>query len=196
MSPRTAHQFEKIREARRARIMETALELFAGKGFHAASIANIARESGMSKGLFYNYFESKEALIKELVMQGLEALFSVFDANRDGVLTGSEMRFLIIELIDIIKRDIKFWRLYFSMLTQPPIYSLVEEQILKTAEPIIALISDYFKQEGCENPDAEARFFTAMLDGITMNFVFDPEHFPIDHVRDRLLTLYNLNQYE
>jgi AcrR family transcriptional regulator len=196
MSPRTANQFKAIRKARKEKIMESALGLFAVKGFHSTSIANIAREAGMSKGLFYNYFENKEALIKELVMQGFTAILSVFDPNHDGKLTGNEMRFLIIELIEIIKKDIQFWRLYFSMLTQPPIYSLVQDQLMQMVEPIYAIIAEFFKQEGYAEPMSEAKLFSAMLDGITMNFVFDADHFPIDHVRDRLLSLYNLNQKE
>ena len=36
------------------------------------SVAKIAKEAGISKGLMYNYFESKELVIKELIMGFLE----------------------------------------------------------------------------------------------------------------------------
>jgi AcrR family transcriptional regulator len=182
-----------IREQRKAQIMEAALELFANKGFHSTSVADISKMAGISKGLLYNYFESKEALIKELIMHGFDELMSVFDPNSDGILTGEEMKYLTIELLEVIKGDIQFWKLYFAILTQPPIYSLIEEGIMKKAEPIFTVIGTYFEHEGYENPMVEARLFTAMLDGITMNFVFDPENFPIEHVRDRFLSLYNLD---
>jgi len=182
-----------IRETRKAQIMEAALELFAKKGFHSTSVADISKEAGISKGLLYNYFESKEALIKELIMHGFDEIMTVFDPNHDGILTGEEMKYLTIELLELIKADIQFWKLYFSIFTQPPIYNLVEKWIMKKAEPIFTIIGAYFKQEGYENPMVEARLFTAMLDGITMNFVFDPDNFPIEHVRDRFLSLYNLD---
>ena len=190
--PRSAHQFKEIREHRKAQIMEAALELFALNGFHSTSIADISKMAGISKGLLYNYFKSKEALIKELIIHGFDELMSVFDPNHDGILTGEEMKYLTIELLEVIKGDIQFWKLYFSILTQPPIYRLVEEWIMIKAEPIFSVISTYFKQEGYENPMVEARLFTAMLDGITMNFVFDPENFPIEQARDRFLCLYKL----
>jgi AcrR family transcriptional regulator len=191
--PRTPHQFKEIREQRKAQIMTAALELFAKHGFHSTSIANIATEAGISKGLLYNYFESKEALIRELIMHGFEELFSVFDPNHDGVLSRNEMKFMIIELIEIIKNDAQFWRLYFSILTQPAIYGLIEQWIMEKALPMFTIISNYFKREGYTNPMIESRLFSAMLDGITMNYTFDPDNFPIDEVRDRFLSLYNLD---
>ncbi len=44
-------------------IIETGIKLFATKGFTATSIQEIATECGISKGAFYLYFKSKEALL-------------------------------------------------------------------------------------------------------------------------------------
>ena len=65
MSPRTKQQFEDIREEKRSLIMKVALELFAEEGYHNTSISKIASRAGISKGLLYNYFDSKEDLIKD-----------------------------------------------------------------------------------------------------------------------------------
>ena len=51
-------------------IMETALQLFASKGYGQTSIALIAREAGVAQGLMYNYFDSKEALLLAIMEQG------------------------------------------------------------------------------------------------------------------------------
>ena len=67
MSPRTEKQFEEIRVSKKALIQETALELFATKGYHSTSISMIARTAGISKGLLYNYYESKEDLLNEML---------------------------------------------------------------------------------------------------------------------------------
>ncbi len=173
--------------------MEAALELFAINGFHTTSIADISKAAGISKGLLYNYFDSKEVLIKELIFHGFEKLFFLFDPNHDGVIGRQEIKYFTIELLEVIKRDIHFWKLYFSILTQPPIYSLVEERILEKAEPLFAMLAEYFGKAGYENPMIEARLFAAMLDGISLNFVFDSDNFPIEHVLNRFLSLYNLD---
>lgn len=44
-------------------IIDEAVKLFAQKGYHAASIQEIADQCGISKGSFYTYFKSKEDLI-------------------------------------------------------------------------------------------------------------------------------------
>jgi AcrR family transcriptional regulator len=60
MSPRTKQQFEDLRKDRRQAILDAALTVFANNGYHSASVSMIAKEAGVSKGLMYNYFESKE----------------------------------------------------------------------------------------------------------------------------------------
>ncbi len=56
------------KEEKKLEIMKTALNLFAKNGFYNTTIADIAREMGMSVGNMYNYFPSKESLAKELLI--------------------------------------------------------------------------------------------------------------------------------
>jgi AcrR family transcriptional regulator len=53
-------------EDRREQIMEAALRVFAKKGFAGASNKDIAEEAGITPGLIYHYFESKEGLLKAI----------------------------------------------------------------------------------------------------------------------------------
>jgi len=54
-------------EARRTALADVALELWAKQGFDQTSVAAIAREAGIAKGTFYLYFESKGALLLEVL---------------------------------------------------------------------------------------------------------------------------------
>jgi AcrR family transcriptional regulator len=54
-------------EARRSDLANTALKLWAGSGFDQTSVARIAQEAGIAKGTFYLYFESKDALLLEVL---------------------------------------------------------------------------------------------------------------------------------
>ncbi|NPA51232.1 MAG: TetR/AcrR family transcriptional regulator [Epsilonproteobacteria bacterium] len=56
------------KKAKKILIMETALKLFSKNGFYIVTIADIAKELNMSAGNIYNYFSSKEALAKELIL--------------------------------------------------------------------------------------------------------------------------------
>ena len=59
------------REKRRQDIMVAALDIFIRKGYSGAKIQDIAQAVGMSVGLLFNYFESKEKLYEELIKLGI-----------------------------------------------------------------------------------------------------------------------------
>lgn len=53
---------EEKKKQRQKDILKTALGLFSSKGYYATSIDDITREAGISKGLVYTYFKSKEEI--------------------------------------------------------------------------------------------------------------------------------------
>jgi AcrR family transcriptional regulator len=55
--------------AKRRQIIEGAREIFMSAGFDAASMNDIARAAGVSKGTLYAYFDSKEALFEALIRE-------------------------------------------------------------------------------------------------------------------------------
>lgn len=59
-------------ESQRARILDAAQKCFIEQGFHAASMAQIAATAGMSAGLIYRYFESKNAIVLAIIGRELE----------------------------------------------------------------------------------------------------------------------------
>jgi AcrR family transcriptional regulator len=76
--PRSPKNNQQIRDARRDSILRAALGVFAEKGFSFTKISDIATAAGLSHGLVYHYFPSKEAifatLIEEMVDQFEEDL--------------------------------------------------------------------------------------------------------------------------
>ena len=58
---------EETKKENRAKIMSSALSVFSEKGLDGANIRDIIRESELSPGTFYNYFESKEEVYYSLL---------------------------------------------------------------------------------------------------------------------------------
>jgi AcrR family transcriptional regulator len=54
------------KEGRRQQILAAALRCFARNGFHNTTITDVVRESGVSQGTFYLYFETKDDVIAAL----------------------------------------------------------------------------------------------------------------------------------
>ncbi|MCJ2094433.1 TetR/AcrR family transcriptional regulator [Methylobacterium sp. J-072] len=85
---------------KRRQILDGARRVFLASGFDGASMGEIARAAGVSKGTLYVYFDSKEALFEALIIVEktslAETLFTFDPADTDipGVLTRLGMSFL------------------------------------------------------------------------------------------------------
>jgi AcrR family transcriptional regulator len=66
--------------AQRERILRAAKRCFVEHGFHAASIADIAKTAEMSSGLIYRYFDSKDAIVRGIVDRQMEEARELLDA--------------------------------------------------------------------------------------------------------------------
>ena len=53
-------------------VLQSAANIFFSKGFHATSIEDVARDVGMLKGSLYYYIKSKDDLLFQLLMAGIE----------------------------------------------------------------------------------------------------------------------------
>lgn len=58
--------------SRRGEICRTAAQIFLDRGYDATSVSDIARALGMTKAGLYHYFDSKEALLGEIITYGLD----------------------------------------------------------------------------------------------------------------------------
>lgn len=67
MEPR----WERRKDARPGELATAALELFIERGFSATRLDDVAKRAGVSKGTLYLYFDSKEALFKSVIEEGI-----------------------------------------------------------------------------------------------------------------------------
>lgn len=65
---------QKLKDERRQQILSAALLLFATRGLAATKVTDIATAVGMSQGLMYHYFRSKEEIFTELIRGAFERL--------------------------------------------------------------------------------------------------------------------------
>ncbi|MGH3725182.1 MAG: TetR/AcrR family transcriptional regulator [Mycobacterium sp.] len=77
-------------EARRIELLDLAMSLFVDRGYENVSLNDLIATSGISKGAFYHYFSSKEALVAALAErsagQAFEALSPAFTEPGSGAL--------------------------------------------------------------------------------------------------------------
>ena len=82
-------RWKRRKEARPEEILDAALELFTVKGFSSTRMVDVAKAAGISKGTLYLYFDSKEAIFRDVVKQRItpqidevEALVENFEGSQ------------------------------------------------------------------------------------------------------------------
>jgi AcrR family transcriptional regulator len=71
------------RDRTRQAILAGALALFAEKGIYEPSIEEVTARADVGKGTFYQYFESREVLIAELVQHGFSLLLAEMELQME-----------------------------------------------------------------------------------------------------------------
>jgi len=81
-----------VSDSKREAILNAALEVFSEKGYHPATIDEIAERAGVGKGTVYSYFRSKSELMEQLIeaatdasLQSAEQRLAGLDNALDGV---------------------------------------------------------------------------------------------------------------
>jgi AcrR family transcriptional regulator len=70
-------------EETRSKIIESAIKLFSNSGYNTASVDDICKDAGISKGAFYHHFESKQALFLALLDGWLQTIDNAIEASKD-----------------------------------------------------------------------------------------------------------------
>jgi TetR/AcrR family transcriptional regulator, transcriptional repressor for nem operon len=104
----------------REKILQQSLGLFLKKTFKEVSMNDLVQASGMSKGGFYHYFDSKEALFKEIAETYVVGIFKInfnFLDNRKLPLNEYILSYLM-HIVNMVKKlmvqtDVKFEEVNF-----------------------------------------------------------------------------------
>ena len=186
--PKRPEQYDDIRSQKKQLIMDTALELFAENGFHATSISQIAKNANISKGLTYNYFESKNDILNEIMDQGFNEIYDNLDINHDGILTEEEFIFFIHENFRLVRENLKYWKLFFSLLLQPKVSVTFSEKYQEKAEPIFNMFYQFIVSNGSKNPESDLMAVASMIEGAFLYVVAAPDVFPIEKMENAVIT--------
>jgi AcrR family transcriptional regulator len=190
MSPRTEKQFEEIRENRKHQIMQAALDLFAREGYHTSSVARIARYAGVSKGLLYNYFTSKEDLLDSIMALGIEKFHDILEQIHHDLDTPEELMMYIHGGFEIIRREPEFYRLLFSVFFQPGVMDASQNKYHETLEHLTRDIALYFETKGDPDPLEKAMLLRNIIDGVGLSYFIAPDRVDLDKLERIIFELF------
>ncbi|GHV88539.1 TetR family transcriptional regulator [Spirochaetia bacterium] len=130
-----------VQSTKRDDLLNAALKLIAGQGFHAAPMSQIAEEANIGVGTIYRYFKNKDELINGLYLEIRKRMAEAIGKDRDDAAPlkaqfVKSLQNLIRYLIDN-PAEIQFTQQYEN---SPFITDETKAEIEKTASPISDLL--------------------------------------------------------
>lgn len=110
-----------VTEFRRGEILAAAGKVFAGKGFEAARMDDIATAAGLAKGTLYLYFDSKDAIYQAVVQQSINKLAELTEerVSKESALAGKLAAFIAVRIAYWHEQQ-QLYRIVLSINRQEP----------------------------------------------------------------------------
>ncbi len=175
-----------VSEERKAQIVEAAVAVFSRLGFERARMEDVARESGLSKGTLYLYYESKDELIGALLesvfdwgMRDLKnALASEGSASErlrkfGGLMSGEIEKFYVL---------LPVWFEFYAVAARDEgVRRFMKSYFEEYREILAEIVHDGIQRGEFRQVDVEEVTVTlvSLFEGVTLLWAFDPKTVPI-----------------
>jgi len=172
----------------REHILEISLLLFLQKSYKAVTLSEIVKTTGMSKGAFYHYFDSKQELFEEVVKfyfgDVLDIQFTSYNQDSlkgfyEDFLLHNRKQLNIFEKVNPSKSDdahINHYFLLFDAITQFPYFRRMfnehNKQELSVWKSVIAHAKETGEIKSEVSDENIARMFMYMGDGNAIHSIF------------------------
>jgi TetR/AcrR family transcriptional regulator len=103
------------------RILTTALDLFAAKGYDATAVREICEAAGITKPTLYHFFGSKDGVFQALVRTGFQQYRAIVDAAMSSPGSFKErVKVLARSVFESASTKPLFWRFIHTVIWAPP----------------------------------------------------------------------------
>jgi AcrR family transcriptional regulator len=192
----------------RKNILRTSLILFLKKSYRDVTMKELVETTGLSKGAFYHYFSSKEALFKEIVALFLSmgaVNYSEFSKVSLKTFYAQYINFLnnsmqamnkLVSGSDLGTPEFNFFLIMFEAATRFPEFLKMEldmhKKDLQAWESIIATARKNREIKSKSSDEEIANLFLYCTDGVFLRFINNdnPKAFK-DYLRNAYDTIYN-----
>ena len=160
------------RELRKTIILDATVELFKTKGFHEVGMRDIAAVAGISAATIYRYFPSRDDIIVEALIQGINDI----EKRLDRILEKEDISLedLAVSVVDYLYDH----ETVFQMMC----YFLTRQAVDPEARKKFAMVSEYFlnmfnlklKSKGIVTEALASQAFFASITGVVLTFLHYP----------------------
>ncbi len=166
------------KEKAKERIAEAAYEVFSQKGYHNATMDDIAERIGVSKAALYQYFKSKEDLYKAILTARFQNMANMISSK----LTGGSFAECCQDFMEGIIKESSGLGLSFEIVSEatrnPNLAKVTREHYHQTAQAVQECLEEW-KKRGTLRKDFDARLFAeglvAFYDGMMVRLAIGTE---------------------
>lgn len=170
-------------QAGKQKIFNSAMTLFEQQGYFKTTISEITKYAGVSKGLVYNYFSSKELLLIGLLEHATEKMQRQATTLTTDVSVESSITQFIDSYFSFLQEEKSFLKLQLSLMLSPELKTVVMSSVQERAELLLKMVVDWLKQLKTESAKQKARLMIALLDGIALHYLSIYEKYPLSSMK-------------
>ena len=197
----------KEKVGKRKQIINAAMEIFSKKGYERGTISEIAKLANIAKGTFYQYFDSKEAIIYELFDMFFEKfMLSWRNIIKKDLDPKTKIRLLIDQTFDDLIQMQEEENLTTMVLIFEIMFFLFRKSLKdknREKNEIEQFFSEYYNilvpifEEGRQvglfrqdiDPAYAAYLIFGMIDGFSLHFIIQKDNYDTDKSKEYLTNL-------
>jgi len=166
----------------RGLILDSALVLFANKGYDGTTTEEIAKRAGVSKGLVFSYFKMKQDILFAVVDDGMRRVLAGLDPVPSALPPEARLERLIKTWVETIKRQPHYIRLLLQLHLRTDLSALLNERGIEFVNLYLGKLREVFKDLGSSDPDVDCYLLGAVMDGFSLNYSAAPGLFPLEEL--------------
>ncbi len=161
-------------------ILKAAMQLFAGRGFHETSMAEVAREAKVSKALIFWHFKTKEELFVAVLNRLLEPYYIDFAEESRELDERAQLQRLIESYLLFVRDNANSVRFFLTrILHDDEVPDAVTGQIRRLYEGYQSLLVDLLRRAQAQGvcsstlqPERAVSFLLSALNGFLLELLF------------------------
>jgi AcrR family transcriptional regulator len=173
---------ERRREQTRQHLIDAAATVFAARGYHGASLDEVAAAAGFTKGAVYSNFKNKEDLFVAVLEQRMTANLAAVERVLDDTQPPDAHMGEILDILTVTEYDPNWGVLYLEFMLyaarNPSARELLVAQMSRNRDAVERLVAREQQLTGVR-PDIPPRDFAtialALFAGLDMHRIVDPE---------------------